>query len=129
MLYFVFPVYLSPASRTGRYMAIMKKLAGTTWRANSDILKQVYTGAVRPVVEYASTTWGTASKTNKSKLDRVQNMGLRIISGTMGNTPIQQMEKTADLQALECKREYKAAIQGEKLKRLHDQSSTPPKTV
>ena len=34
--------------------------------ANSDILKQVYTGAVRPVVEYASTTWDTASKTNKA---------------------------------------------------------------
>ena len=28
------------------------------------------------------------------------------------------MEKTADLQPLECRREYKAAIQGEKLKRL-----------
>ena len=96
----------------------MKKLAGTTWGANSDILKQVYTGAVRPVVEYASTIWDTASKTNKSKLDRVQNMGLRIILGAMRSTPIQQMEKTADLQPLECRREYKAAIQGEKLKRL-----------
>ena len=110
-------------------MAIMKKLAETTWRANSDILKQVYTGAVKPVVEYASTTWDTASKTNKSKLDRVQNMGLRIILGTMGSTPIQQMEKTADLQPLECKREYKDAIQGGKLKRLHDQPSTPQTTA
>ena len=101
-----------------RKLAIMKKLAGTTWGANSDILKQVYTGAVRPVVEYASTIWDTASKTNKSKLDRVQNMGLRIILGAMRSTPIQQMEKTTDLQPLECRREYKAAIQGEKLKRL-----------
>ena len=85
---------------------------------NSDILKQVYTGAVRPVIEYASTTWDTASKTNKSKLDRVQNMGLRIILGAMRSTPIQQMEKTTHLQPLECRREYKAAIQGEKLERL-----------
>ena len=91
----------------------MKKLAGTTWGANSDILKQIYTRAVRPVVEYATTTWDTTSKTSKSKLDRVQNMGLRIILGAMRSTPIQQMEKTA-----ECRREYKAAIQGEKLKRL-----------
>ena len=42
-------------------------------------------------------------------------MGLRIILGAMRSTPIQQMEKTADLQLLECRREYKAAIQGEKL--------------
>ena len=76
------------------------------------------TGAVRPVVEYASTIWDTASKTSKSKLDRVQNMGLRIILGAMRSTPIQQMEKTIDLQPLECRHEYKAAIQGEKLKRL-----------
>ena len=86
--------------------------------ANSDILKQVYTGAVRPVVKYASTTWDTASKTNESKADRVQNMGLRMILGAMRSTPIQQMEKTTDLQPLECRCEYKAAIQGEKLKRL-----------
>ena len=105
-------------AKATRKLAIMKKLAGTTWGANSNILKQVYTGAVRPVVEYASTIWDTVSKTNKSKLDRVQNMGLRIILGAMRSTPIQQMEKTTDLQALECRHEYKAAIQGEKLKRL-----------
>ena len=105
-------------AKATRKLAIMKKLAGTTWGTNSDILKQVYTGAVRPVVEYASTIWDTASKTNKSKLDRVQNMGLRIILGAMRSTPIQQMEKSTDLQPLECRREYKAAIQGEKLKRL-----------
>ena len=85
-------------AKATRKLAIMKKLAGTTWGANSDILKQVYTGAVRPVVEYASTIWDTASKTNKSKLDTVQNMGLRIILGAMRSTPIQQMEKTTDLQ-------------------------------
>ena len=105
-------------AKATRKLAIMKKLAGTTWWANSNILKQVYTGAVRPVVEYASTAWDTASKTNKSKLDRVQNMGLKIILGAMRSAPIQRMEKTADLQPLECRREYKAAIQGERLKRL-----------
>ena len=105
-------------AKATRKLAIMKKLAGTTWGANSNILKQVSTGAVGPVIEYASTTWDTASKTNKSKLDRVQNMGLRITLGAMRSTPIQQMEKTTELQPLECRREYKAAIQGEKLKRL-----------
>ena len=51
----------------------------------------------------------------KSKLDRVQNMGLRIILGVMRSTPIQQI---TNLQPLECRHEYKAAIKGEKLKRL-----------
>ena len=102
----------------------MKKLAGTTWGANSDILKQVYTGAVRPVVEYASTIWDTASKTNKSKLDRVQNMGLRIILGAMRSTPIQQMEKTTDLQPLECRRIQSCHPRG----KTEETPVTPPET-
>ena len=44
----------------------------------------------------------------------------------MRSTPIQQMEKAADLQPLECRSEYKAAIQGEKLKRL---TSHPPHEI
>ena len=48
----------------------------------------------------------------------MQNLGLRIVLGAMGSTPIQQMGKIEDLQPFECRREYKAAIQGEKLKRL-----------
>ena len=98
-------------AKATRKLTIMKKLAGTTGLGeggeggNSDILKQVYTGAVRAVVEYTSTTWDTSSKTNKSKLDRVQNMGLKILLGATRSTPIQQMEKTADLQPLECRHE------------------------
>ena len=32
-------------------LAIMRKLAGTTWGANEQILKTVYEGSVRPVLE------------------------------------------------------------------------------
>ena len=80
-------------AKATRKLAIMKKLTGSTWGAIFDILKQVYTGAARPVIEYASTTLDTASKTNESDLDRVQNMGLRIIFGTMRSIPIQQNGK------------------------------------
>ena len=52
----------------------MKKLAGTHWGANS---KTVYTGAVRPTLEYGASAWATAAKTHTNKLDRVQNIGLR----------------------------------------------------
>nr|KAG5706308.1 hypothetical protein BaRGS_026090 [Batillaria attramentaria] len=42
-----------------RKLAIMKKLAGTTWGANSNILQRVYTGTVRPNLEYGSSAWAT----------------------------------------------------------------------
>ena len=65
-------------------------------------------------MEYASTTWGTVAKTNKSRLDKVQNMALRIIW-----KPPQCMtwKKTANVEPLE-RRSLKSLIQGEKLRRL-----------
>ena len=61
---------------------IMKKLAGTKWGASSNILKQVYTGNVRPVMEYGAAAWATAAaKSNTSRLAKVQNAGgMRIIT-------------------------------------------------
>ena len=82
------------------------------------ILTRVYTGAVRPAMEYASTSWSTAAKTNISRLDKVQNMGLRLILGAMKTTPVKDMEKTADIEPLERRRDLKILFQGEKMKRL-----------
>ena len=71
----------------------MKKLAGTKWGANSGILRQIYSGTVRPIA--ASTTWNTASTAKKNKLDKVQNMGLCIILGAMKSKPTSEMEKNS----------------------------------
>ena len=51
-----------------RKLLLMKKLAGTKWGANSKILKQLYAGAVGPVMEYGSSAWATAAKTNINRL-------------------------------------------------------------
>ena len=99
-------------------MSVMKKLSGTRWGANSNILKQVYTGTVRPQMEYGATSWGTAAKTNTNKLNKVQNASLRLITGGMKTTPISAMEKTAQLQTLEERREGKGLTQAEKIKRI-----------
>ena len=101
-----------------RKLALMRKLAGTTWGANSSILTQIYTATVQPTTEYASTTSETAAKTNKSRLDKVQNMALRVILGAMKTTPVHDKEKTANVELLERRRSLKILIQGEKLRRL-----------
>ena len=103
-----------------RRLAIMKKLSGTHWGANSQILKTVYTGAVRPVLEYGASAWSTTAKTHANKLDRVQNLGLRTILGAMKSTPVAAMEQTAGIEPLESRRQTKILIHAEKLKRLPD---------
>ena len=103
-----------------RQLAVMRKLSRTKWGANSRILKTVYTGAVRPVLEYSSSSWIAAAKSTKSRLDRVQNRGLRTILGAMKTTPVSEMEKTAKIKPLEDRRQEKLLIQGEKSRRLQN---------
>ena len=98
-------------------LSLIKKLAGTKWGANLRILRQVYTGNVRPVAEYASPSWSIASKANKTRIDKVQNMGLRIIHGAIKSTPVWQMEKMVNIQPLETRRNFKMQCQAEKPKR------------
>ena len=101
-----------------RKLAILRKLAGTHWGANQKILKRVYQGAIRPHLEYGSTAWATASKTNLQSLDRVQNQALRLITGSMRSTPIQAMEKVAVIQPLAQRRDEKILVQAEKFRCL-----------
>ena len=60
-------------SKGFRKMALMKKLAGTKWGANMKIFTQVYTATVRPHMEYASSAWSSAAKTNLDQLTKTQN--------------------------------------------------------
>ena len=99
-------------------MAVMKKLGGTRWGANSTILTQVYTGSVRPHMEYASNSWSTAAKTNTARLKKVQNTGLRLIAGGLKTTPIAALEKNTGLHSSEWRREDKPLRQTKKMKRL-----------
>jgi hypothetical protein len=77
-------------SRAMKRLALMRKLSGTYWGASPNILRQVYVESVRPIVEYAS------AKTSQTKLDRIQNMGMRMALGALKSTPIAVMDKTAD---------------------------------
>ena len=62
------PYITSLENKAVKKISIMRKLAGTKWGANTKVLKQVYTGAVRPHLKYGATSFGTAAKTNTQKL-------------------------------------------------------------
>jgi ribonuclease HI len=107
-------------SRAKVRLALMKKLAGTTWGADTKTLKRLYTGRVKPVLEYGMTAWGTTAKSNFDRVSRVQNQAARIITGAMKSTPIQELESTTGLQSLEDRRDTKILTQAAKFKRLQD---------
>ena len=101
-------------------LAVMKKLAGTTWGVDAGVLKKMYTGRIRPVLEYGVTAWGTAAKSNFEKVSKVQNQAFRVITGAMKSTPIQELESITGLESLEDRRDTKLLKQAAKFKRLPD---------
>jgi len=107
-------------SKARRKLNIMRKLAGTQWGANENILRNVYQGTVRPHLEYSSCAWMTAAKTHQQNMDRVQNQALRIITGGMRSTPIHTMEKKTGIPPLCERRDCRAMQQANKFKHSID---------
>ncbi|XP_064646246.1 uncharacterized protein LOC135499431 [Lineus longissimus] len=94
------------------------KLSSSRWGADVTVLKKLYVGRIRPVMEYGTTAMTNAAKSNTEKLNRVQNQAARIITGGMKSTPITAMETIAQLQPSQDRRDVKVMIQAEKFKRL-----------
>ncbi|GFS25220.1 hypothetical protein ElyMa_007021900 [Elysia marginata] len=82
------------------------------------VLKTVYTGYVRPVLEYGSSAWNTTAKSNQQKVEKIQNQSLTIITGGLKSTPILKMETITGLQSLEERRETKILTQCQKYKAM-----------
>ena len=98
----------------------MKKICGTGWGANQNVLKKLYIGNVRPVMEYGSAATSRASKSNTVKLTRIQNQAMRMMTGAMRTTPITSLETITGLQPLKDRRDGKVLSQAAKFRRMED---------
>ena len=101
-------------------LGLMKKLAGTSWGCDEKILKKVYQGRIRPVLEYGMASWTTTAPSNFDNICRAQNQALRIMTGGMRSTPIKEMESICKLPPTQDRRDMKTLSQFEKFKRLED---------
>ena len=89
-------------------------------RADQNVLKKLYVGRIRAVLEYGIAASSTAAKSNYSKLSRVQHQAMRIMTDAMRSTPISTMETVTVLQTLEDRQEVKILTQAAKFKRLQN---------
>ena len=74
---------------------IIKRLATTNWGAKKQILRQLYMGYVRAVMDYDLQT--IACKGAILSLDKVQNQALRLICGAIRTTPTAACEIDANI--------------------------------
>ena len=92
----------------------MRKLAGSTWGADHQTLKTLYTGSIRPTLEYGIQAWGNTAKTHFDRVSRVQNQAVRIITGGLKSTPIEKLEGSTRLHSLKGRKESKTLMQATK---------------
>ena len=76
---------------------IIKRLATTNWGARKQILRQLYIGYVRAVMDYNLPLQTIASKGAVLSLDKVQNQALRLICGAIRTAPIAACEIDANI--------------------------------
>ncbi|GFU67776.1 probable RNA-directed DNA polymerase from transposon BS [Trichonephila clavipes] len=83
---------------------LLKYIAGRDWGADSGTLRLTYTSLIRPVLEYGSQIYFSASRTNLAKLDRVQSSAARIITGMRHSCPTDLVLFEADIMPLDLRR-------------------------
>ena len=107
-------------TKARKKLAILRKLAGTSWGDHEKIFRTEYLGAIRPVLEFGSTAWITTAKTNKQRLDKIQNQALRLITGGLKSTPITAMGNITNIPPLSKRRKAKTLLQASKYEHLPD---------
>ncbi|GFT85143.1 putative RNA-directed DNA polymerase from transposon BS [Trichonephila clavipes] len=83
---------------------LLKYIAGRDWGADAGTLRLTYTSLIRPVSEYGSQIYFSASRTNLAKLDRVQSSAARIIAGMRHSCPTDLVLFEADIMPLDLRR-------------------------
>ena len=79
---------------------VLKAISANHWGADKTTLMTVYKALIRSRLDYGSIFYDTAAQTHTSKLDKVQNQSLRIITGAQATSPIVSLEVEANIPPL-----------------------------
>lgn len=91
---------------------LLRKLAGTTWGADANVLRTTALALVFSVAEYSAPVWLESAHTHH--IDIALNKAMRIITGTVSSTPIEWLSVLANIEPPEIRRFKAFARQWEK---------------
>ena len=79
----------------------LRRLAGRSWGCGADDLRTVYLTYIRPVADYCGACYlPAASEATVRRLEIVQRQAARIITGCVASTPVNALEREANLMPL-----------------------------
>jgi ribonuclease HI len=91
------------------FIKLFKVLSGSGWGVHPIHLRHLYIAVVRSRIDYACFLYGNSSDSLLAKLDRLQNICLRIIGGFIKSTPIHVMHSELCISPLFIRRQYLAS--------------------
>ena len=102
----------------------LKTLSSTEWGCNTRVMRLLYVGYIRSVLEYGSDIWGNLiSHSNLMKLEAIQNTGATLISGCVRTNNITSLLLEADLIPLSIRYEVNSI---KRLERMHRMPNDNP---
>ena len=102
----------------------LKTLSSTEWGCNKRVMRLLYVGYIRSVLEYGSDIWGNLiSHSNLMKLEAIQNTGATLISGRVRTNNITSLLLEADLIPLSIRYEVNSI---KRLERTHRMPNDNP---
>jgi hypothetical protein len=85
---------------------LLRCLSGTYWGADMHSLLMLYRTYIRPIIDYGCIIYQTASKSQLSKLDRIQAQALRICLGALRHTSTSAIQTVSGEEPLHVRRKY-----------------------
>ena len=107
-----------------------KRAVGSTWGLTPKSCKWIFETVIRPALSYAIVIWIRAlnTKRNIRKLERVQSLALRIMTGAMPSTPHHALNYLTNTTNIGCYLKGEAAKGAARLKSYKDWTVTSPPT-
>jgi hypothetical protein len=90
-------------NRTHSRLNILKCLRGTDWGTRSETLLHLHKQVIRPVLEYGSISFLSASSSQKLRLQRIQNQALRIALRLPRYTPVTWLHEISGFETLDAR--------------------------
>ena len=97
---------MHPISVGGSTIALSKtvKFLGVSFNNKLKTCKWIYKTVIRPILSYSATVWVRAldNKNNLKKLERVQALALRIMTGAFPSTPFNSLNNLTETPHIGC---------------------------
>ena len=86
--------------RSSRRLNIIKCIAGRDWGADRRTLLNLYISLIRSSLDYCAFLYDTLSTKQTSSLESIQNNALRIITGALRTSPVENIRAETNIPSL-----------------------------